>query len=428
MSDIYVTRQPIFDRADTAVAYELRYRECDDGRDPFASSYLDGSFELLRSSLPAWVRVNREQLVGGIFDSTEASALTLLVPPDLNVDDEVVAAVTKLAARSVRLALDDFDLPEDSAAPIFRLLRPAAMVRIDMRCRSLPSFSSMVKTLKAMGKNVAADHVEDTPLHRACLAAGFDTFQGPHFSHPEPLPSAALPASTATALRLLSLAGDANTSDRELEATISADPGITYQLLRIVNSAAVGGHGITSIPHALRLVGRTNLVSWLSLASATSHSGSRGAADELIRQAVQRARFCESLAGSSGKLDKGTLFLMGLFSLLDVVFRIPMIQILDRINLSTEVKEALLDRSGPYADPLILVESYELGLWEGVLAAAERLGIHPENLARYYGDSVWWASEQMPTESRSVWLGRTEKAGGRSREPARNARATFSSA
>jgi EAL and modified HD-GYP domain-containing signal transduction protein len=396
MSDIFVTRQPVFDRADNAVAYELRFRPSDDGSDPFVGSYMNGSFELLRSGLPAWVRATREQLVDGIFDATEASGLVVLVPPDVGVDDEVVAAVTTLGAHGIRVALDEFSLPEDSGASIYRLLKPAAMVRVDLRGQTLSSLTPMLKTLKAMGKKVVADHVADTVSYRACFAAGFDAFQGSHFSRPEPLPSASLPASTATALRLLSLARDPETHERELESVISADPGITYQLLRIVNSAALGGHGITSIPHALRLVGRTNLVRWLALASATSHSGSRGAADELVRQAVQRARFCESLAVSSNGLDKGTLFLMGLFSLLDAVFRIPMSEILERINLSADVKDCLLERSGPYADPLVLVESYELGLWQGAAAAAERLDFDPARLATCYGDSVQWALEQMP--------------------------------
>jgi EAL and modified HD-GYP domain-containing signal transduction protein len=397
MSDIFVTRQPVFDRTDTAVAYELRFRPSDDGSDPFAASARNGSLELLRSDLPAWVRATREQLVDGTFITTEASALVVLVPPDIGIDEEVIAAVTKLAAHGVRVALDEFVLPQDSGAPLYRLLKPASMVRLDLRCQTLPALTPMLKTLKAMGKKVAADHVIDTTMYRDCFAAGFDAFQGPHFSHPEPLPLAALPASTVVALRLLALARDPETPDRELESTISADPGITYQLLRIVNSAALGGFGITSIPHALRLVGRTNLICWLGLASATSRAGAHGTADELIRQAVQRARFCESLAVPSNGLDKGTLFLIGLFSLLDAVFRVPMFEILNRVNLSVDFKDALLERSGAYADPLMLVELYELGLWQGAAEAAERLEFDPARLATCYGDSVQWAHERMPT-------------------------------
>ncbi|MHB1310478.1 MAG: EAL and HDOD domain-containing protein [Gemmatimonadaceae bacterium] len=396
MSDIFVTRQPVFDRADAAVAYELRYRPSHDGVDPFMASCLNGAFELLRASLPAWVRATREQLLSGVFATAEASMVTVLVPPDAGEDQDTIDAVARLAAHGVTVGLDEFTFPDDVEAPTHRLLSSAMMVRVDLRCQAPAALAPMVKRLKGMGKKVVADHVSDAGMYQACLAAGFDAFLGSHFSRPEPLPLAALPASTATALRLLALARNPDTPERELESTIGADPGITYQILRIVNSAALGGHGITSIPHALRLIGRTNLVRWLALASTTSRTGSSGVSDELVRQAVHRARFCETLAVPFNGLDKSTLFLTGLFSLLDALFRIPMSEILDRINLSDDVRDALLERSGSYADPLILVESYELGLWQGAATAAERLGFDPRRLATCYGDALQWAEEQMP--------------------------------
>lgn len=397
MSDIFLVRQPVFDRGDTAIGYELRFRPTDDGTDPFARSYMSGSFEFLRSGLPAWVRATRQQLIEGIYSTPEPQALVVMIPPDVGVDDEVVTAVTELAKRGVKIVLDEFELPRTAGAPILKLLAQAAMVRVDLRVQNPAVLGALVAALKKQQKKVIADHVLDAKLHEACLKLGFDVFQGPHFSRPEPLPAAELPTSTAAALRLLALARDPNTPERELERVISADPGITYQLLRIVNSAALGGRGITSIPHALRLVGRNNVVRWLALASATSRTGKRGADDELIRQTVQRARFCEQLALPRTGLDKGTLFLMGLFSLLDAVFRMPMSEVLERVNLADDVKLALLDRTGPYADPLLIVESYELGLWESAGEAAGRIGLDAAKLPALYEESLQWALEQMPT-------------------------------
>lgn len=402
MSDIFLVRQPVFDRTDTAVGYELRFRPTDDGSDPFARSYMSGSFEFLRSGLPAWVRCTRQQLTDRIFDTPDPRALVLLVPPEVGADAEMVTAIADLARRGVRVVLDEFELPKTLGAPILQMLQHASMVRIDLRCQEPSVLGAMVSALKRQNKKVVADHVIDAKLHKACLQLGFEIFQGPHFSRPEPLPAAELPTSTAAALRLLGLARDPNTPERELERVISADPGITYQLLRIVNSAALGGRGITSISHALRLVGRNNVIRWLALASATSRTGKRGADDELIRQTVQRARFCEQLALPRTGLDKGTLFLMGLFSLLDAVFRMPMSEVLERVNLADDVKQALLDRSGPYADPLVIVESYELGLWESAGEAASRIGLDPAKLPGIYAECVQWATEQMPTGSPAV--------------------------
>lgn len=400
MSDIFIVRQPVFDRTDHAIGYELRFRETEDGGDAFARSYLSGSFEVLRAGLPAYVRCTPAQLEQGIFDSADPRSLVLLVPPDLPGDEAIVAQVATLARSGVTICLDEFELPKGQGSSVLAFLPHATLVRIDLRCHEPAAVGNLVAALRKQGKKVVADHVHDRPAYEACRALGFEGFQGTHFARPEPLPAAEIPTSTATALRLMALARDPNTPERELEKVISSDPSITFQLLRIVNSAAVGGRGITSIAHALRLVGRSAVVRWLALASATSRSGMSGVDDELVRQAVQRARLCESLGEHTPGRDKGTLFLIGLFSLLDAVFRMPLEEVLERVNLADDVKGALLDRTGPYAGALHVVEAYELGMWEAAAEAATSFGCDAALLPSLYAESLAWAAEQMPQPSR----------------------------
>jgi EAL and modified HD-GYP domain-containing signal transduction protein len=294
------------------------------------------------------------------------------------------------------IGLDEFMLPRGAGSPILSLLAQATIVRLDLRAYETKVLSSLVAALKRQGKLAIADHVLDADMHRECLSMGFEAFQGPYFSRPEPLPQAEIPTSTATAIRLLALSRDTSTSERELERVVSADPGITFQLLRIVNSAAIGGRGITSIQHALRLVGRNNLVRWLALASYTARTGKSGVDDELIRQAVARAHLSEALAGFGAGRDRGTAFLVGLFSLLDAVFRMPLPEVLQRVNLAEEVRSALLERQGIYASVLQVIESYELGLWESAVEQAAQLNVPEGRLPALFAESLQWAQEQIP--------------------------------
>ena len=384
-------RQPVFDRSDSAVGYELRFRPAGDEGDPFARSYLSGSFDVLRSGLPAYVRCTRRQLVDRIFDSADPSSLVVLVPPDVGADAEIVAAVEALSKAGVVTGIDEFDGGPASASALEGLLAIVSHVRVDLRCYSVETLRPLALALRARKKKLIADHVEDAAMRKLCVELGFDRLQGPHFSRPEPLPAAELPASTATALRLLALARDPNTPDRDLESAVSSDPSLTFQLLRLVNSASSGGRGIQSIGHAIRLVGRSAFVKWLALAFAASRAGSSGVDNEIARQAVQRARMCEAIGGK----DAGMLFLIGLFSLLDAMFRMPLPDVLERINLAPEAREALLDRTGPFGDALNLVEAYELGLWEQANALAQQLGVAEDRVATIYTDAVKWASEQL---------------------------------
>ncbi|MEP7345667.1 MAG: HDOD domain-containing protein [Gemmatimonadaceae bacterium] len=397
MSDICLVRQPIFDRKESAIGYELRFRDPGDGSDPFARSYLSGSFDIFRSGLPAYVRVTRQQLLERVVNAPDPRSLVVLLPPDLVPDEPVLTALTELTASGVTIGLDEFKLPRGAGSPILSLLAHAKIVRLDLRGYEAGVLTSIVAALKRQGKRSIADHVFDAKLHKECVAMGFEGFQGEHFSRPEPLPQAELPTSTATAIRLLALSRDPNTSERELERVVSGDPGITFQLLRIVNSASIGGHGIASIQHALRLVGRNNLVRWLALASYTARTGKSGVDDALIRQAVQRAHLSEALAAYGPRRDTGTAFLVGLFSLLDAVFRMPLHEVLERVNLADEVKAALLHREGIYADTLQVIESYELGLWESATELAAGMGVPPEKLAELFTEALRWAEEQIPT-------------------------------
>ena len=225
------------------------------------------------------------------------------------------------------------------------------------------------------------------------LQQGFDAFQGTFFSRPEPLPSADVPQNTIAALRLMSLARDPNVTDPELEDVISTDPVLTFQLLRLVNSAAIGGRGVASIGQALRLIGRAAFLRWLAVAVAAARHGNTAVDHELVRQAVERGRLLEQMHGHGR--DAGTLFLVGLFSLLDAVFRMPMADLLARVTLSPEANDALLNRTGPYADAITFAESYELGLFENAMQIARDMGVDDSRVGDFYTNAITWTAEAI---------------------------------
>jgi EAL and modified HD-GYP domain-containing signal transduction protein len=191
----------------------------------------------------------------------------------------------------------------------------------------------------------------------------------------------------------MGLARDPNVSDQQLTDVIAIDPVLTFQLLRLVNSAALGGRGVASIGQALRLIGRGAFLRWLAVAVAAARKSKNGIDLELVRQAVERGRLCEQLVGTGR--DAGTLFLVGLFSLLDVVFRMPLAEILERVVLSTEANDALLERTGPYADAITFAESYELGLFENAAGIAREMGVDPAKAGEFYTNAITWTAEAL---------------------------------
>ena len=182
----------------------------------------------------------------------------------------------------------------------------------------------------------------------------------------------------------------------DAEAVFGTDLGLSYKLLRTVNAAARGGRGIESIRHAIQLSGREELSKWLALLLVSSMSTRGSTNRELLYLAVQRARMCELLAAPTGRgRDTNALFLVGLFSLLDAISGMPMAELLDAIGLAPALRDALVERTGPYAAPLSLAEAYEQGAWSAVSRHASSSGIDPSDVGALYVQSLTWTRDRL---------------------------------
>jgi len=391
MSDFALVRQPVFGGTGSLIGYDIRFNDAD-GAGSFAQSFLSGTFDLVRNRLPAFVSTTREQFIADAFLVAEPGSVVVMLPASLAPDDEVNEAIARYVAAGGVLALDEVGI---TPTPAEAFLPHVSWVRVDSRSGDPATINAVCdRVTRSKGvPRLIASHVEELDQYEATLERGFDGFQGTFFSRPEPLPAADMPQSTVAAMRLMGLARDQRINDHQLEDVIATDPVLTFQLLRLVNSAALGGRGVASIGQALRLIGRSAFLRWLAVAVAAARKSTNGVDQELVRQAVERGRLCEQLVGSGR--DAGTLFLVGLFSLLDAVFRMPLHEILERVVLSTEANDALLDRTGPYADAINFAESYELGLFENASEIAKEMGVDPSKVGEFYTNAITWTAEAL---------------------------------
>jgi EAL and modified HD-GYP domain-containing signal transduction protein len=184
---------------------------------------------------------------------------------------------------------------------------------------------------------------------------------------------------------------DGKTHDRELEQEFRADPGLSYKLLRIVNSAAAGGSGIESIQQAIRLVGRTALHRWLALMFASSTPRKTGVEAELVLSAIERARLCEMMAQRSGRsAAAASLFMTGLLSRFDAILGVTMTELLRSVKVAPEVEAALLREEGPYTPFLTLATSYAGGDWVQAIELGGQMGLL-EQMPEWAAEASAWA-------------------------------------
>jgi c-di-GMP-related signal transduction protein len=199
-----------------------------------------------------------------------------------------------------------------------------------------------------------------------------------------------------TALHLASLQilqglSDPNLSIAQVEHLIKRDAAVAYRILRFANSAAAAQtREVTSMQHALLLVGRDMVRRWASVAILTGLGTE--SPDELLTMAIVRARFAEILGEAiAGDTGGGEGFLVGLCSLLDVILGRAMADILDDLPLTADVRAALFGRDNHLRRLLDCVVAYERGDWSNCLALAGLAGLAPRSLAPAYLEALRFA-------------------------------------
>jgi EAL and modified HD-GYP domain-containing signal transduction protein len=332
-------------------------------------------------------------LVDGVARVLNPQAVVVEVLESVQVDADVVAACETLVESGYILALDDF-VYDPTYDPVLRL---ATIVKVDVLNRPMCELRAQVDHLRSFGVTCLAERVESREVRDACATLGFALFQGYYFARPETLTSREVSLEHSNIIRLLNLLRDPDTSDAALEEVFRADVRLTYRLLRIVNSASTGHTGVTSIGHCIRLLGRSTLHRWMSLllvSSLATRTG--GTRDELVELALIRARFAELLMDAIGRRADGSAsFVAGLFSLLDALLQMPMAELVERVNLTPELRDALLDRRGPFAPALRVIEAYESAHSADCLPAVDTAGVAIDRLPELYLQSVEWARSTL---------------------------------
>jgi EAL and modified HD-GYP domain-containing signal transduction protein len=397
--DVHLARQPIFDTGDRCVAYELLYRASSgvtaaEGLPEAAMSshtalhaMVSIGLDRLTGGVPAWVNIGREHLVGDLYRVFRPGDVVLELLETIEPDDAVVQATQRAVAAGYTVALDDFEM-KPTWAPLLPLAR---VVKVDVLGHDATSLARFIAPLRAHPQlTLLAERVETAAMRATCGDLGFRLFQGYYFRRPETIGGRALSLQQVAIANLLGLLGDPGVPDGRLEDAFRSQPALSYLLLRIVNSASLGLRDVQSIAHAIRLLGRAALSRWL-LILLVSGVASRGpVAHEAVTHALARARFCELVTDLTGSGDAAARFLVGLLSRFDVLLGEPMSEVLARLPVSAEVRDALLDGTGPHASVLRLVEAYEQAAWDAVAAQGGGPG-----LGEAYADAVSWARERL---------------------------------
>ena len=231
----------------------------------------------------------------------------------------------------------------------------------------------------------------DSVFDAKALPAPVAWIEGDWFMEPPPKPVGAQAASRALALQLVQLVSN-EADTHEIEALLRQDPTLSYHLLKLVNSLGMGtGRKVTSFSQAILILGRAQLRRWLNLMLFSSREGDMRSAMLLARVAV-RAHALEQLCKALGqdKLHQEQGFMAGMFSLLGVLFGMPLAEVLQPLTIGDEVKQALLAHEGELGALLALLETGERGDYAALSAQLAQLGLDAATFNQIMADASLW--------------------------------------
>jgi len=367
--EFYLGRQPMLDRNQALFGYELLFRNAPVGPANITSdigataaviahaSQL-GMEKVIGDAL-GFVNVDADVIMSDIFGFLPREKVVLEIVETMEATPPVLSRMADLVSHGFSFALDDVTAETGNVQTLLPMIE---YVKMSMRNTPLPTLMKLAPRFKQDGKKLVAEKVETRDEFKNCLDLGFDYFQGYYFAKPVIMSGKKLSPSQLAVMELMTLV-TSEADNLEIERAIKRDVSLALNLLRLVNTPAVGARQrIDSLSQAVTILGRRQLQRWLQIMLYAEPSKRGHSMTPLLMLATTRGRLLELLAHKlrpSQHHAADIAFTVGIMSLMDTLFGIPMSEILAQIPVSEEVQDALMFRGGFFGDLLKLAECIE---------------------------------------------------------------------
>ena len=225
---------------------------------------------------------------------------------------------------------------------------------------------------------------------------GYDLYEGEFFRVPVTRGQSEVAPLKINYIELLNLVNDSDFDLTKAADVIGRDTALVISLLKMVNRMSVNSE-ITSIRHAAAMLGQKELKKWINTAVTNELCADKP--NEITRLSLLRAKFAENLAPVfEMAIHSSELFLMGLFSVLDIILEKPMEEALEMVKVSRNIREALVDHKGDLSQVLDFVIQYEKASWQEVSRQMVLKNIEIDQVYDAYTKSLRWYRDLFAAE------------------------------
>ncbi len=393
MEQVYFARQPILDLNNNTFGYELLYRNqpgvneyTGDNGDVSTADVINNAFfvDNISSVLggkKAFVNFTGNLIKRGVPKMISSDYLVVELLESVLADTDVVRRCAELKDMGYLIALDDYEYSESTDA-LFRL---ADIVKLDFRTPQQKIEKTAAMCLRR-NKIMLAEKVETQAEVEYAKRLGCSYMQGYFFAKPLLMSQKTNTPMAKTFLHILGLVYSPEPDYEEIASVISTDAVLTIRLLRLINIMYGNtGNKISTIHQALVLLGFDKLKEWVYLVGLQRLK--KDTPDELIKLALFRAKFCESIS----KIVPGAypyrkeLYLMGLMSIVaGTSDEQDVANVMKELPVTDDIKNGLFGGEGLFGDIFRLVQDYEHADWQAVDRFIEHYRVDNQLIANEY--------------------------------------------
>jgi c-di-GMP-related signal transduction protein len=386
-----VVRIPVMDMWNHVHGYELLFWDAGTGK-----SESDGAMdthpnqvcaqievEIVSRSLPAFVHCTSRSLNEEWVRWLPTCVTVLELEGNDEPTEEQVATLAELKTTGYRIALRGV---APYSSPLWKL---ADYVKVDAARIWESERRELLERIKENRALAIAINVDTECEFHKRQDEGFEFFQGSYLFRPEPMPVHQIPANRMVHMEILEVLQKSPVDLGRLSQLIKCDASLTFRLLRVVNSPLCAlRQEVTSIMSALLLLGEDAARRFATLTLAVEFNTDQPM--EILRVAMQRARFCEQCATLCGQIASEQ-YLIGLVSMFPAMLRTNMEDVVKLLPLRDQATAALLGRQSPESVLLEWIVSHELGEWERCEKILESASLNREQIVQRYSEAAAWA-------------------------------------
>ena len=395
--NIYIARQPIFDRNNAIFGYELLFRqnsnnyfvEMDDDvatAELIYNAFLGFGIDNITDGAMAFINFSKGLVERDFLELLPKSRIVVEILERDKASQSTFDACEKFKMMGYVLAVDDYVLDENNQP----LLDLVDIVKVEFPAVSLEKQAVLINQYQNKVRFLA-EKIETRDEYASAVDLGYELFQGYFFSKPAMLKTRDIGLINTNLLRVVEELNLPEPSYRNISEIIQMDLGLSYKLLQLVNSAYIAPrYQIKSIQQALNFLGTREMYQWISLMMLKDFQSSENA--EIVKQSLIRGKLMSLLCNETRHYETASeYFFTGIFSLIEILLNRSLADILNGLPLTDQVKQALLGDQNDLRRMLDYVISFEKGEWNQLNGHPITATISADRFMNLYVDALKWA-------------------------------------